>query len=85
MNLYSISVHPIILSLFRLALQVTSRNFMSTRASSSQVPESPSGPSGLDDNIVNVYVTLHDSGNPNADFTINAALPEWIHGMFCTA
>jgi hypothetical protein len=45
---------------------------------SSQVPDAQSGSS--DGGTVDVYVTLHHTGDPNQDILINAGLLESIQG-----
>jgi len=53
---------------------------LSTPQSSSQAPAAPSGTSDVGGGTVDVYVTLHHTGNPNEDILINAALLESIQG-----
>jgi hypothetical protein len=56
---------------------------MSRAQSTSQVSDLQSGPSGVgdNDNVVNVYVTLHHSGNPDEDILINAVLLESLQAL----
>jgi hypothetical protein len=55
---------------------------MSAPQSGSQAPDAPSGPSDASTGTVDVYVTLHHTGNPTEDVLINAALLESIQGAF---
>ena len=56
---------------------------MSFAPSTSQVSGLQSGPSGVDDNdnVVNVYVTLHHSGNPSNDILVNLVFLESLQAL----